>query len=198
MVRQWQGHDGRAQVPSTSGSVPKRTATRKKKHLAALAGIKQQARGKNDEKKRAPQWPVRRLMARGPITVQAPKASHRRGPTLGLNQPVTSVKRLPGPPPLKSYLRIFPRPLSRALPSSLNQSIRLRAPCRPALSNERAAQKQARPKGKKRALPALTRAIRFVRKGTNETLASASLAIHSDSTIVPIRLSKPRASERKP
>ncbi|PTB58648.1 hypothetical protein M431DRAFT_282245 [Trichoderma harzianum CBS 226.95] len=122
-------------------------------------------------------------MARGPITAQAPKASHRRGPTLGLNQPVTSVKRLPGPPPLKSYLRIFPRPLSRALPSSLNQSIRLRAPCRPALSNERAAQKQARPKGKKRALPALTRAIRFVRKGTNETLASASLAIHSDSTI---------------
>ncbi|KAL7901276.1 hypothetical protein HDV63DRAFT_192665 [Trichoderma sp. SZMC 28014] len=66
---------------------------------------------KQNEKKTNASWPVRVVRACQPMTAHVAKASHQRGPTPGLIQPVTGVKRLLAPRSLKSHLRIFPRPL---------------------------------------------------------------------------------------
>lgn len=159
-------HSGRATVPSTSGSVPQRTRDSKQRTFYAKQASRTGQEGKKREKKqRAPQWPVRRVMPCQPMAGHLPGASHQPGPALGLIQPVTGVKRLPAPRP-SNHIFAFSLVLFASLASShstTNQS-------RPALSDEPAAIARSKT-AKKRALPALTRAIRFVRKGASETPA---------------------------
>lgn len=174
-------------------------ATRKKK--ASRGASKHQTTGqseKNDEKKRAPQWPVRGLMAVKPITTQAPKASHRAGPTLGLNQPVTSVKRHLAPRP-SNHIFAFSLVLFREpchLPST-NQSAVARPAALPCPTNE---QRKSKPDQRAKKGPFPRSRVQSDSSAREQTKHLLCLAGHSQRLdyLVPIRLPKPRASERKP
>ncbi|TFB05650.1 hypothetical protein CCMA1212_001781 [Trichoderma ghanense] len=138
-------------------------------------------------------------MDRRPIKARADHASHWRGPALGLNQPVTGVKSALAPPPLKSYLRIFPRPLSRSLahssPPSTNHPAVARPAALPCPTNE---QRKSKPvqRAKKGPFPPSRVQSHSIRPqgSKRNNHAASSLASHSDSTIlVPIRSTQSRA-----
>lgn len=120
-----------------------------------------------------------------PMAAHVARASHQRGPTPGLIQPVTGVKRLPAPRSLKSHLRIFPRPLREPclLPTP--------RPINPALPCPTNQQQLRGPRRRKKGpFPRLTRAIRFVRQGSSETSSRG----HSQRLdyLVPVRLQAAR------
>ncbi|EHK40962.1 hypothetical protein TRIATDRAFT_85196 [Trichoderma atroviride IMI 206040] len=142
-----------AQVPSTKGSVPQQTRDQAvNKERRALGKHQPSTRNwhkvKNTERKTSASWPVRRGRAWQPMAAHVGEASHQQGPTPGLIQPVTGVKRLPAPRSLKSHLRI-----SLVLFASLASSHSTTNQSRPALSDEPAAIARSKT-AKKRALPA--------------------------------------------
>lgn len=102
----------RAPCRSRQGTRPgHRQRTTCAKSVQASVQARTGQKVKNRERKTSASWPVRRGRAWQPMAAHVLEASHQHGPTPGLIQPVTGVKRLLAPRSLKSHLRIFPRPL---------------------------------------------------------------------------------------